>query len=102
MRLRRSVVSKLHFMLALPRALLRLTGACSAQPLCAVSLLRTCHEMCLLLRAGVSVSLVGVVHKSFPATMVMVILAGIFLEVSFKAQDPITTSHSNSCPPPGQ
>lgn len=58
--------------------------------------------MCLLLRAGVSVSLVGVVHRSFPATMVMVILAGIFLEVRFKTQDPDTTSNSNPCPPPGQ
>ena len=58
--------------------------------------------MCLLLCAGVSVSLVGVVHKSFPATMVMVILAGIFLEVRFKTQDPDTTSHNSPCLPPGQ
>ena len=55
--------------------------------------------MCLLLCAGVSVALIGVVHKNFPATMVMMILAGIFMEVRVRSQDTDTTLHNNPCLP---
>jgi hypothetical protein len=93
----RGLVSEVHFMLALPCALLRLTGACCARPSSKIIVIWTCHNKCLLSCTGVSVSLVGVVHRSFPATMVMVILAGIFLEVNLRLQDTKLASPNNYC-----
>ena len=57
--------------------------------------------MCLLLCAGVSVSMIGVAgqHKNFPGTMVMMILAGIFMEVRVRSQDTDTILHNNRCLP---